>query len=364
MSNASSANDPQLAADNGEKADKNDVTIAKNQQMEPPVLENAVEHGPALPPLAAKAAKMSGDATHQRRYLDGKTHGPTIDNVRDLLLGDSLKQAQQDLQIMDRKATTQLGNLREELGGRLDRVVRALSTVNQAIQKELTDRELAVQEAEKALTAQSEALATKMEDRFSFLEAKIYTVVADMERKVVASQSADKDKLVEQLAESDVQTETRVAELAAKVERQMDDFGARITTEITQVSKSLEEAQAKSVKDAEALGGQMGKQLGAVESKLKTELGDLKNEIGKSSADLHLELTAHAGQQKALLAESQEATQAKLDAHVEQLEGRKVSRSDFSVMLTEMADRLAADEASKQDSEASKKAPKGKSKGK
>ena len=362
MSKASSANDPRFAANSGDKADKKDVKAgsADNQQVEPPVLKNAVEHGPALPPLAAKAAKMSNDSTHQRRFLDGKTQGPTIDNVRELLLGDSLKQAQQDLLILDRKASDQLGTLREELGGRVDRVVRALSTVNQAIQKELTDRELAVQEAEKALTAQSEALATKMEDRFSFLEAKIYTVVADMERKVVASQTADKDKLVEQLAESDVQTESKVAELTAKVERQMDEFGARITTEISQVSKSLEEAQAKAVQDAEALGGQMGKQLGAVESKLKTEMGDLKNEIGKSSADLRLELTAHAGEQKALLAETEKATQTKLAEHVEQLEGRKVSRSDFSVMLSEMADRLAADEASKQGA----KAEKGKSKGK
>jgi|GEM_PF-3363872 len=363
MSNASSANDPRFAAKSGKKSSDKSLN-ASGQEVEPPVLKNAVESGPALPPLAAKAAKMSNDSPHQRRFLDGKTQGPTIDNVRELLLGDSLKQAQQDLQIMDRKATDQLGTLREELGGRLDRVVRALSTVNQAIQKELTDRELAVEESERALTAQSEALATKMEDRFSFLEAKIYTVVADMERKVVAAQTADKDRLVEQLAESDVQTESKVAELAAKVERQMDEFGSRITTEISLVSKTLEEVQAKAVQDAEDLGGQMGKQLGAVESKLKIELTDLKNEIGKSSADLRLELTSHAGQQKALLAESQQATQTKLAEHVEQLEGRKVSRSDFSVLLSEMADRLAADEASKQDKEALKKDDKGKSKGK
>jgi len=339
MSNASSANDPQLADTKGEKVSEK---------------KNTVETGSALPPQAAKAAKMSRESAHQRRFLDGKSQGPTIDNVRDLLLGDSLKRTQSELHTIEQKTFSELGSLRDELGGRVDRVVRALSTVNQAIQKELSERERAIEEASKALSAESEALATKMEDRFSFLEAKIYTVVADMERKVVASQSADKDKLVEQLAESDVQTETKVSELATKVERQMDEFSQRITEEISQVSKTLEDAKAKSVQDAEALGGQMGKQLGAIESKLQTELGELKSEIGKSSADLRLELTAHAGQQKALLAETHEATQHKLAEHVERLEGRKVSRSDFSVLLQEMSERLAAAEDAKHDKDASK----------
>ena len=369
MSNASSANDPQFAENKGPKADKskNPADSAEVQNtadpVDPPILEHRIiEHkvlGPAKPPLPAPAAeaaaKMSRERAHQRRYLDGKAQGPTIDNVRDLLLGDSLKRTQHDLEAIEQKASEQLGNLRDELGGRVDRVVRALATVNQAIQKELSERERVVTEASMSLTAQSDALATKMEDRLSFLEAKIYTVVADMERKVVASQTADKDKLIEQLADNDRKTEAKVSELAEKVEQQMAQFGARITAEIGQVTRSVEDAQAKAVQDAEALGGQMGKQLGAVESKLTSELGDLRGEIGKSSADLRLELTAHASQQKALLAETQESTRTTLAEHVEQLEGRKVSRSDFSVLLQEMAQRLDLDEAQDQ--------PKGKSEG-
>ena len=122
-------------------------------------------------------------AAPQRRASDSQAPAPTIDSVRELLLGDTIKQNRRELSSIERKTHDQVGELRVELGDRIDRVVRALSTVNQAVHKEFGAREEAVRES-------SEKISSHVEDRVSFLEAKIYTVVADMERKVSATHAA------------------------------------------------------------------------------------------------------------------------------------------------------------------------------
>ena len=331
MSNASSANETQFV----------ELGLPKNhdsESVEPPLLQNTVDGaaGGSEKPKPARALK--------RRVSDKEPQGPTIDNVRELLLGDTLKKSQQELQSIERNTSGQLELLREEMGGRIDRVVRALSSVNQAVHKEMSVREDALRQSEEALVARAEALETKMEDRLSFLEAKIYTVVADTERKMAASQAADKDSLVSQLAERELAVDQKIAELTEAVEGKMEAFGQRITSEIGEVSDAVNAARAKAGEEAEALGSQVGQRLGALETQLAAQLQDLRGELGKSTAHLRSELATQAGQQQALLAQVQVDTQSELNAHVEQLEGGKMSRTDFSGLLKELAARLDPDE--------------------
>ena len=239
MSNTSNATDPQYV----------ELGLPKNYESEsvdPPLLQNTVDGS------VSGSAKPKPARAPKRRASDTEPKGPTIDNVRELLLGDTIKKSQQELQSIERNTSGQLELLREEMGGRIDRVVRALSSVNQAVHKELAAREEAVRQSEETLVARAEALEAKMEDRLSFLEAKIYTVVADTERKVAASQAEDKDSLVEQLAERERAVDEKVAELTEAVEGKMEAFGKRITTEISQVSDTVSAARTKAGEDADA----------------------------------------------------------------------------------------------------------------
>ena len=318
------------------KASSKDET----SQAEPPLLQNTVSDGPTKPPVAAQPKPTP---RLKRRASDSEPKGPTIDNVRELLLGDSLKKNQKEMELIERNTVDQLGLLRDEMGSRIDRVVRALAAVNQAVQKEFTAREEAIRETSAELSTRSEELNTKVEDRLSFLEAKIYTVVADVERKVSEAQTVDKDNLIEKLTESNRLAEERIAELTRKVDEQLQGFSLRLVSEIKEVSDSVARAQAQAGEEAEALGSQVGQRLGAVESQLASELQELRAEVNKSAGQLRSELSTQAGAQQAALVQTQVETQRALQKHVEQLEGKKVSRTDFSVALQELASRLDSD---------------------
>lgn len=274
----------------------------------------------------------------QRRESDINPPAPTIDSVRELLLGDTMKQSRRELDSIERQTHKQMGELRVELGDRVDRVVRALSTVNQAVHKELGDREQAVRES-------SEEIAIKMEDRLSFLEAKIYTVVAEMERKVNATHATDNDKLIERLAEANVRTEANIVALTKKFEQQLLALGSRITTEIAEVNEQVTAVRAETGNELESAGSKMGEQLGAAEKRLRGELTELRDELGNSSAQLHAEMLRRAKDQQAIIARSEADSQAALHTHLQNLEGRKVSRNDFSSLLHELATRLDESEA-------------------
>lgn len=270
----------------------------------------------------------------QRRAADNT---PTIDSVRDLLLGDTIKQGRREMETIERKTHDQLAELRVELGDRVDRVVRALSTVNQAVHKEFGAREQAVRES-------ADKLSTQMEDRMSALEAKIFTHVADMERKLSATHTAANDKLVSQLADTNKRFDTKVAKLGLEVETQLQSFGTRITTELAEVDKSVAEARAETDKEVLSLSGEVGNKIGAVETQLTAELSKLRGDIGKSASDLRGELYVQVGEQKALLNRTHAESQSKLQDHLQGIEGRKVSRTDFSTLLHELAARLDDDE--------------------
>ena len=327
-------------AANNEIPERNSSSKDEANSVEPPLLQNTVSDGPAKSPMAAHSKSAKSAKPLKRRASDSEPQGPTIDNVRELLLGDSLKKSQKEMELIERNTVDQLGLLRDEMGSRIDRVVRALATVNQAVQKEFTAREESIRETSAELSAKSEELNTKVEDRLSFLEAKIYTVVADMERKVSEAQTADKDNLVEKLAESNRLAEEQIAELTRKVDEQLQGFSLRLASEIKEVSDSVAQAQSQAGKEAEALGSQVGQRLGAVESQLASELGELRAEVNKSAEKLRSELNTHAGAQQAALVQTQVETQRALQKHVERLEGKKVSRADFSVALQELASRL------------------------
>ena len=272
-------------------------------------------------------------SAQQRRASDTNPPSPTIDSVRELLLGDTIKQSRRELDSIERKTHNQLGELRVELGDRIDRVVRALSTVNQSVHKEFGAREQAIRES-------SEEISTRMEDRLSFLEAKIYTVVADMERKVSATHTADNDKLIEQLAEANARTEANIVALTEKFEQQLNAFGSRITTEIAAVNEKVTAARAETGNELESAGSKMGEQLGEAENRLKAELGELRDELCNSSVKLQQEMARRASEQQTTIARSEANTQATLRNHLQNLEGRKVSRNDFSTLLHELAARL------------------------
>lgn len=295
------------------------------------------------------AAGPAPQAAKQRRASDTR---PTIDSVRDLLLGDTISESRRELTNIERKTHDQMGELRVELGDRIDRIVRALSTVNQAVHKELGAREQAVRES-------SEAISTQLEDRVSFLEAKIYTVVADMERKVNASHTADNDKLVEQLKAANARTEAGITELTEKFEQQISQFGERIADDIAKINDKVAVIQGRTADELEAAGSKLGEQLGLAESRFKSELGTLRKELDKSTAQMRKEVQDQASEQRASISRSEASTRATLRDHLDQLEGRKVSRNDFSTLLHELASRMdASDEAT--DSKEDKKDKKGK----
>jgi len=278
--------------------------------------------------------KARHQAAKKRRSSD--LEPPTIDNVRELLLGDTIKQSRQDMATIERKTHDQLGDLRVELGDRIDRVVRALSTVNQAVHKELNARDKAVEASAAEVTA-------KMEERISFLEAKIYTVVGDMERKLSAIQVADNDKLVDKLAEANDATEARLVELTRKVETQLDSFGVRISRDIAAVNSDIKAAQTETGDKLTTLDGQLVEKLTEIEAGMQNELGVMRRDVSNSAAEMRTELSAQASAQQGLLARSEADLQAKLHDHLNGLDGKKVSRADFSTLLHELAARIDED---------------------
>ena len=283
-------------------------------------------------------------AAKQRRASDTR---PTIDSVRDLLLGDTINENRRELSKIERQTHDQMGELRVELGDRIDRIVRALSTVNQAIHKELGAREQAVRES-------SDAMSKQLEDRVRFLESKIYTVVADTESKVNASHSADNDKLIEKIEKANAATEAGIAELTKKFEQQMSQISDRVAKDILEVNTKFAAGKGQTANDLEAAGTTLGEQLGAAESRFKGEMSNLRKELDKSAEQMRKEVQQQADAQKASITRSEIATQAKLQDHFDKLEGRKVSRTDFSTLLHELAARM--DEA--EDAKAGKGAAK------
>jgi len=276
-------------------------------------------------------------AAKQRRASDTQ---PTIDSVRDLLLGDTINESRRELSKIERQTHDQMGELRVELGDRIDRVVRALSTVNQAVHKELGAREQAIRES-------SDAMSTQLEDRVSFLEAKIYNVVADMERKVNDSHKVDNDKLIEQIEKANARAEAGITALTKKFEQQISQFSDRIAKEIVDMNAKVAAVKSQTADDLEAAGSKLGEQLGNSESRFKGELNKLRSDLDKSAQQMRKEVQQQAETQKAHISRSEAATRATLQDHLEKLEGRKVSRSDFSTLLHELAAKMADAEENK-----------------
>ncbi len=253
---------------------------------------------------------------------DSDSPESTIDSVRELLLGDTIKQSRRELDAIERKTYARLADLRLEMGDRVDRVVRALSTVNQSLHKEPDDRDQAIRDS-------SEEISTRTEDRLSALEAKIYTAMAELESKASAARAADNGNLIARLEDVAAQTQASVIALTEKFEQQLQAFGSRITSEVTEINEKILLARIEN-----------GEHLEAAESRLADDLGELRSDFDKSSVQMRQEITRRAGETQAIIAHSEVNTKATLDNELRNFEERKVSRSDFSSLLQELATRL------------------------
>jgi hypothetical protein len=253
---------------------------------------------------------------------DSDSPESTIDSVRELLLGDTIKQSRRELDAIERKTYARLADLRLEMGDRVDRVVRALSTVNQSLHKEADDRDQAIRDS-------SEEISTRTEDRLSALEAKIYTAMAELESKASAARAADNGNLIARLEDVAAQTQASVIALTEKFEQQLQAFGSRITSEVTEINEKILLARIEN-----------GEHLDAAESRLADDLGELRCDFAKSSVQMRQEITRRAGETQAIIAHSEVNTKATLDNELRNFEERKVSRSDFSSLLQELATRL------------------------
>ena len=271
-------------------------------------------------PVKPLAADVRGAASDNQ---------PTLESVRELLLGDTLQQTKYDMLSMETKTIDQIGALRAELGDRIDRVVRALSTVNQAVHNELQAREKSIEDA-------TNQLDTKLEDRVSFLEAKIYTVVAEMERKVTDSLAVETGKLAEKLTRVSRKVDENIVQATEGMNSDLVAFGSKITGEIGSLNTQLTDSSSE-------LNDKVETQLSTLETTLTHELAILRDRMHASTEEMRADLRKQVDEQRLNIARSEADVKSNLKDHMQQLEGRKLNRADLGVLLHDLAARMEGD---------------------
>ncbi|MEM7220937.1 MAG: hypothetical protein AAF515_21435 [Pseudomonadota bacterium] len=280
------------------------------------------------------ASRAPGRAARREDAADPSAGRPdagadALAKLRELLTDERIEEARGSLRGVESRSREGILGVRRELLERLRQTLRALDLVNQSIRD--TQRSRA-----DAFEAELAALDDRLEDRAAFLEAKIYTVVADVERRITAQVAAQFDELSAALDDTRAAFDARSGALQARVVRELDDAGARVADRARAIDSALHD-------QADARDAKLDRRLESLQDRVLLQVEELHGTLDASMGGIADEIALQTARATAGRGERAATAHAELRLEARALRNRLVDGGELASALRELGARVSED---------------------